>query len=81
MSTTIAMPAQIRKDLADNAQALLTSSTVSGALRTFVAWCVAAADRRRQRYILSTLDERLLSDIGLTRGQASFESSKPFWRE
>ena len=35
--------------------------------------------RARSRRELSELDERTLQDIGVTRSQARFESSKPFW--
>jgi len=44
--------------------------------RQFVAW----ASRRRQRLDLDELDDRLLSDIGLTREAARREAEKPFWR-
>lgn len=37
-------------------------------------------ERSRQRRHLSKLDDRLLRDIGLTRLDVEFESSKPFWR-
>jgi uncharacterized protein YjiS (DUF1127 family) len=30
---------------------------------------------------LARLDDRMLKDIGLTRGDADFLSEKPFWRE
>jgi uncharacterized protein YjiS (DUF1127 family) len=36
--------------------------------------------KTRQRRILVELDDRLLSDIGLTRDQAAREARKPFWR-
>ncbi|MEM7091193.1 MAG: DUF1127 domain-containing protein [Pseudomonadota bacterium] len=36
--------------------------------------------RRRTRINLSQLDDRLLTDIGLSRRQARRESSLPFWR-
>lgn len=39
-------------------------------------WC----DRARQRQALADLDERLLRDIGMDRGAAKNEFSKPFWR-
>ena len=34
---------------------------------------------RRTRQQLSTLDERALADIGLTRAQQRIECSRPFW--
>jgi|GEM_PF-1105681 len=36
--------------------------------------------RLRQRRRLAQLDDRLLSDIGLGRGDVERESGKPFWR-
>jgi uncharacterized protein YjiS (DUF1127 family) len=38
------------------------------------------AERARQRRILATFDDRLLSDIGVTRLEAEREARKPFWR-
>ena len=38
------------------------------------------AARARQRRILATFDDRLLSDIGITRTDAMRECEKPFWR-
>jgi uncharacterized protein YjiS (DUF1127 family) len=35
--------------------------------------------RSRQRRRLGTLDDRLLSDIGVDRASARFEADKPFW--
>ena len=37
--------------------------------------------RAHDRAELSKLDDRMLKDIGLTRGDAEFLSNKPFWRE
>ena len=34
---------------------------------------------RRQRAQLAALDTAALDDIGLTRGQANSEASRPFW--
>ena len=35
--------------------------------------------RLRSRDELESLDDSLLRDIGLSRGEAGFEASKPFW--
>ena len=37
--------------------------------------------RARERAQLGALSDRMLSDIGITRADAIFLSSKPFWRE
>ena len=39
-------------------------------------WRQRAADRRQ----LGVLDEHMLHDIGLFRGDIEFEINKPFWR-
>lgn len=36
--------------------------------------------RIREREQLAGLDDRMLRDIGLTRGDAEFLINKPFWR-
>lgn len=36
---------------------------------------------RRSRNHLKYLDDHLLDDIGVTRGQASREADRPFWQE
>jgi uncharacterized protein YjiS (DUF1127 family) len=36
--------------------------------------------RARDRHLLGELDDRLLGDIGISRGDAIHESDKPFWR-
>jgi uncharacterized protein YjiS (DUF1127 family) len=36
--------------------------------------------RARDRAQLASLDDRMLRDIGLTRGDAEFLSNKAFWR-
>jgi uncharacterized protein YjiS (DUF1127 family) len=38
-------------------------------------------ERAEQRASLSTLDDRLLQDIGVSRCDAMHESMKPFWQE
>ncbi|HEY3910685.1 MAG TPA: DUF1127 domain-containing protein [Stellaceae bacterium] len=37
--------------------------------------------RARDRAQLAALDDRMLADIGITRADAQYLSSKPFWRE
>jgi uncharacterized protein YjiS (DUF1127 family) len=36
--------------------------------------------RSRGRRTLLELDDRMLRDLGLTRGEAYREATKPFWR-
>jgi uncharacterized protein YjiS (DUF1127 family) len=36
-------------------------------------------ERQRQRRALLTLDTRMLNDIGISRGEALAQGSKPFW--
>jgi len=38
-------------------------------------------ERRRDRVVLARLDDRMLADIGLTRGEVLREIAKPFWRD
>jgi len=35
---------------------------------------------KKQRKHLARLDDRMLKDIGLSRGQVQVEISKPFWK-
>ncbi|GIK99358.1 MAG: hypothetical protein BroJett029_35670 [Alphaproteobacteria bacterium] len=45
-------------------------------LETPLTWL----QRDRDRRALQSLDDRLLRDIGVSRGQVEDEVSKPFWR-
>ncbi len=47
----------------------------------FFQWLYAAYERQRQRQALLKLDDRMLSDIGVSRADVERESSKPFWKE
>jgi uncharacterized protein YjiS (DUF1127 family) len=49
---------------------------LAGAGRTLGAW----RRRRFERQRLTELDDHLLRDIGLTRGEALREVAKPFWQ-
>jgi len=42
----------------------------------FLVW----RERRRTRQHLSTLDDRALADVGLTRAQQRSECAKSFWQ-
>ncbi len=45
-------------------------------LETLLVW----QERDRQRRHLAALDDRLLSDIGISRAEAAREAAVPFWR-
>ena len=49
---------------------------VVGVFEQLAVW----QDRRRQRFTLARLDDRMLHDIGLTSADVDRELSKPFWR-
>ena len=46
------------------------------ALETLLVW----QERASQRARLAQFDDRMLSDMGLSRADAARESSLPFWR-
>jgi uncharacterized protein YjiS (DUF1127 family) len=46
----------------------------------FRLWCARCSARSRQREALSSLDDRLLEDVGVSRQQANAEAAKPFWK-
>ena len=51
-------------------------AAVTPVVDLFATWRQRAVDRRQ----LQELDEQLLQDIGLSRGDVEIEISKPFWR-
>lgn len=51
--------------------------TPGAIVETFRFWLERNEERRR----LMDLDERMLRDIGMTRGQATREAAKPFWAD
>ena len=53
-----------------------TMALIAAVLATLCAW----RERSRQRRHLRDLDERLLRDIGLSRGDVRREAAKPGWR-
>jgi uncharacterized protein YjiS (DUF1127 family) len=54
----------------------MTRNVAGRLLATWREWCRRAHERAE----LAGLDDRMLKDIGLTRGDAEFLSNKPFWR-
>jgi uncharacterized protein YjiS (DUF1127 family) len=54
------------------------SAPASILLHTLAAWIVRSGQRKALRELAE--EDRLLSDIGLTREQALREAAKPFWR-
>jgi uncharacterized protein YjiS (DUF1127 family) len=51
-------------------------SLVSKWIRTMAIWLI----RQHGRQELSSLDDRLLEDIGISREDALWKAGKPFWR-
>jgi uncharacterized protein YjiS (DUF1127 family) len=48
----------------------------AAAFRLLARWI----ERTRQRDALTSLEDHMLRDIGITRADAARESKKPFWR-
>jgi len=62
---------------------LVTLSLAADRARRPSKWKKLLAEirqRARSRDELTTLDDHALSDVGLTRSDASNEASKPFWQ-
>lgn len=57
--------------------ARLRAGRIARATATLREW----RRRSRGRDELAVLDDRMLRDIGITRADADFLSSKPFWKE
>ena len=70
--TAIHLHARVRRR--DALDAL--SDATQWAFATLREWRRRSHDRRQ----IAALDERMLVDIGLSRGDAQFLSNKPFWR-
>lgn len=45
----------------------------------WIATLMRTHERWRQRQDLRELEDHLLRDVGITREQAQYEASKPFW--
>lgn len=66
-------PGEVRR----HAALYALSDTAAWALSVLREW----GRRSRERQQLADLDERMLSDIGLTHADREFLVNKPFWRE
>lgn len=53
---------------------------MASAVCLLAIWIFQCAERAAQRRILADLDDRLLRDVGLSRGHVAAEVSKPAWR-
>ena len=71
ISTPVAFPKALR------AFAGLPVRILLKMLYAYLAWVEVA----RQRRALLALSDEMLKDIGISRSQADFEGSKPFWRD
>ncbi len=67
----------IPKTAAQSTAKATFSALAMRVLNTLGEWQTRADQRRR----LLALDNRLLSDMGISRADAVSESEKPFWRE
>ncbi len=61
---------------AANSRTLAWPQRLQAAAYEIIRWHDRVAERRHLR----GLDDHMLSDIGLTRSDVDWESSKPFWR-
>lgn len=59
----------------------LTGFAASGTRRGLIARLKMASSLWRQRQHLARLDDRALSDLGLTRQDVARELSQPFWMQ
>lgn len=59
------------------APAAKQAGRIKNLLGTLLTWQSRADGRKR----LGELDDRLLADMGISRAEAQYESSKPFWKE
>lgn len=78
MSTQPTMCSETTAPIAFQAGAItgFLSTTLLRAVCMMQVWQA----RARQRRSLSTLSDRMLSDIGIDRVAANAEAGKPFWR-
>ncbi|OEJ66908.1 DUF1127 domain-containing protein [Magnetovibrio blakemorei] len=66
-------------DMCDVSAKTMTQQLFGTRVAALVDWVKRAYDVYRQRRHLAHLSARELSDLGITRAQAQFESARPFW--
>ncbi len=69
-----------RRGAAPRGVAPFTGSATSGLFARIFDRLLLWQERASQRQALASLDDRLLKDLGITRGEAAQEARKPFWR-
>jgi uncharacterized protein YjiS (DUF1127 family) len=57
-----------------------THRSVSAGFGRAVSFLLEAVERQRTRRDLASLDDRMLSDIGLSRYEVEMELRRPWWR-
>lgn len=66
-------------DMCDVPAKTMTQNLFGTRGAALVAWIQRAYSVYRQRQHLAHLSARELSDLGLSRAEAQFESARPFW--
>lgn len=61
---------------APEAKTITLGQRTGAIMKKIILW----VQRYRSRQLLARLDDRMLSDIGLSRADAYAESDKPFWK-
>lgn len=61
---------------APEAETITLGQRTGAIMKKIILW----VQRYRSRQLLARLDDRMLSDIGLSRADAYAESDKPFWK-
>ena len=56
-------------------------STLANAMKAVWSWRRNQKHRAELRALLERADDRMLSDVGLTRSVVADEAGKPFWRD
>lgn len=57
-----------------------SAARIADSLLAAADWTLDALERRRQRRQLAGLDDRTLTDIGVSRADVEAELSKPWWQ-